>query len=49
MFYRRKFRFFFFLRLKTYKKNCLNKKSTLINIEFMLISLNVYFETYYSR
>ena len=49
MFYRREFRFFFFSRSKIYKKRYSNKGSTLINIEFVLISLNVYFEIYRSR
>ena len=47
MFYRREFRFFIFLRLRIYKKYCSNKKLTLVNIEFMLTSLNVYFKIYY--
>ena len=49
MFYRREFRFFFFSKLKIYKKRYLNKRLTFVNIEFVLIFLNVYFETHRFR
>ena len=48
MFYRREFRLFF-SRSKIYRKGYSNKELTLINIEFMLTFLNVYFKTYYFR
>ena len=49
MSYRRELHFFIFSKSKTYKKRYLNKKSTFVNIEFMLTSLNVCFEIYYSH
>ena len=44
-----KISFFSFSKPKTYKKSYSNKKSIFINIEFVLTSLNVYFEIYRFR